>query len=95
MTAGASGGVSNLLQLMISNPKCGVMIPIPQYPLYTAALALNNAVGVRYYLREDDDWSLDIDGLQKTLDDARAEGTDVRAIVVIKCARVASRVWCD
>lgn len=40
LTSGASAGVSNILQLLIAAPTDGVLIPIPQYPLYTAALAL-------------------------------------------------------
>jgi aspartate/methionine/tyrosine aminotransferase len=36
-----------------------VMIPIPQYPLYTATLALLNGQAVEYYLNEANDWGLD------------------------------------
>ena len=89
LTAGASAGVSNLLQLLVQNTSTGVAIPIPQYPLYTAALALNSAVPVRYYLNEADDWSLDVKELAKNVEQARSEGTDVRALVVIKCVRIA------
>ena len=32
-----------LLMTGIENPKAGVMIPIPQYPLYTATIAEYNA----------------------------------------------------
>ena len=40
---GASSAIDLALQCLISNPRDGVMIPIPQYPLYTAALALYGA----------------------------------------------------
>lgn len=83
LTTGASGGVSNILQLAISDPSCGVLIPIPQYPLYTAALALNNAIAVSYYLQEDDKWGIDINEMRASVHKAREEGTDVRAVVVI------------
>ncbi|KAG5732907.1 hypothetical protein E4T56_gene17474, partial [Termitomyces sp. T112] len=33
LTAGASAGVSLLLSMLIASPNCGVLIPIPQYPL--------------------------------------------------------------
>jgi len=71
------------LQIIISNPNCGILIPIPQYPLYTAALALNHAHAVPYYLKESDDWSLDVPGLKDVVTKARNEGKDIRAIVVI------------
>ncbi|KAK4048118.1 alanine transaminase [Microbotryomycetes sp. JL201] len=83
LTAGASTGVANLLQVLISGPSDGVLIPIPQYPLYTAALALNSARAVPYYLQEQADWSLSIDDLRDNLAKARAEGTNVKAMVVI------------
>ena len=72
-----------MLQVMIANPSCGVLIPIPQYPLYTAALALNHAVAVPYYLQEDDKWSLDIPQMREAIHKARSEGTDMRAVVII------------
>jgi len=37
-----------------------VLIPIPQYPLYTATLALYNGRAVPYYLDEDGQWSLSV-----------------------------------
>ncbi|GAA5984397.1 hypothetical protein JCM10908_003332 [Rhodotorula pacifica] len=83
LTAGASTGVSNLLQILVSSPLDGVLIPIPQYPLYTAALALNAARSVPYFLSEADDWGLDVKDLHANLDKARHDGTVVKAMVVI------------
>lgn len=83
LTAGASAGVSNILQLLISSPEDGVMIPIPQYPLYTAALALNKAHAVEYYLSEANDWEPELDSLESVLATAAAAGTRTRAMVVI------------
>lgn len=59
------------------------MIPIPQYPLYTATLAHYNAKAVPYYLQEEKDWELSVEDLESSLAEARANGTDVRALVVI------------
>ncbi|BGO95134.1 hypothetical protein NBRC10512_006418 [Rhodotorula toruloides] len=83
LTAGASTGVSNILQILISSPLDGVLIPIPQYPLYTAALALNAARAVPYYLEESADWGLDVENLKANLEKARHEGTVIKAMVVI------------
>ncbi|POW15496.1 hypothetical protein PSTT_02108 [Puccinia striiformis] len=83
LTAGASAGVSNIMQLLLSSPTDGVMIPIPQYPLYTAALALNSARAVEYYLNEEDDWAPNLAGLEDVYKKATNEGTKVKAMVLI------------
>lgn len=36
------------------------MIPIPQYPLYSALISLLNGTPVPYYLDESKNWSLDV-----------------------------------
>ena len=40
LTDGASKGVQTALRILISGPQDGVMIPIPQYPLYSATITL-------------------------------------------------------
>jgi alanine transaminase len=59
------------------------MIPIPQYPLYTATLALYDAKPVPYYLDEEEDWGLNINQLTSSLSTARSKGIDTRALVII------------
>ncbi|KAN0065931.1 alanine transaminase [Thecaphora frezii] len=83
LTSGASGGVQLLMQVMIASPDTGIMIPIPQYPLYSATLALYEATPVPYQLNPFDDWSLDVEAMVRSVDEARARGTDVRALVII------------
>ncbi|RKP36488.1 pyridoxal phosphate-dependent transferase [Dimargaris cristalligena] len=83
LTAGASSGVQQILQLLISHPNVGVMIPIPQYPLYTASLALNNCHAVPYYLDEAREWCMDLKELEQSLTEARDRGVEVRALVII------------
>ncbi|GAA5878049.1 hypothetical protein JCM1840_001727 [Sporobolomyces johnsonii] len=83
LTAGASVGVSNVLQTLIASPMDGVLIPIPQYPLYTAALALNAARPVPYYLKESADWGLDIADVRRNVEKARHDGTVLKGMVVI------------
>lgn len=36
------------------------MTPIPQYPLYSASIALNGGKLVGYYLDEDNKWALQV-----------------------------------
>ncbi|KAJ2724283.1 alanine transaminase [Coemansia sp. Benny D115] len=83
LTTGASGAVERVLDMLVSNPNVGIMIPIPQYPLYTATLARLNAHAVPYYLQEENDWQLSVADLERSLSESRANGVDVRALVVI------------
>lgn len=83
LTAGASAGVHNLLNTMCTGPGTGVLIPIPQYPLYTASLALLNATAVPYYLIEEHHWNTEVPSIKAAMDSARGNGTDVRVLVVI------------
>ena len=59
------------------------MIPIPQYPLYSAAIALYDGHEVPYYLNEEDGWATSVIDLKKSVETARANGIDVRALCVI------------
>ena len=65
LTEGASQGVHLLLSTLIVDNKDAIMIPIPQYPLYTASIALNGGVPCPYYLNESRGWQLDIEELEK------------------------------
>lgn len=62
--------------------RSGVMISIPQYPLYSAALAELGAVQINYYLNEEKCWSLDISELQRALNEARRH-CNPRALCII------------
>ncbi|KAL3479919.1 pyridoxal phosphate-dependent transferase [Aspergillus californicus] len=83
LTGGASSGVNTLLNVICNGPNAGVLVPIPQYPLYTATLSLLNAQCVPYELEEQKAWGTDVDAIRTSLQKAKAAGTDVRAIVVI------------
>ncbi|CAK8696006.1 unnamed protein product [Clavelina lepadiformis] len=72
LCTGASDGVVAMLKLLVSGEgasRTGAMIPIPQYPLYSATLAELNAKMVPYYLDEDNNWALDIEELQRAFDE--------------------------
>ena len=60
------------------------MIPIPQYPLYTATISLQGGVAIPYYLNESQDWGTSIKDLKAALDKSKTEGPiDARALCVI------------
>ncbi|KAL8777820.1 MAG: hypothetical protein Q9213_007691 [Squamulea squamosa] len=83
LSAGASSGVNTLMNVICAKPETGILVPIPQYPLYTATLAVLNARCVPYYLDESKAWGTDLSAIKESYEKAKAEGTDVRAIVII------------
>ncbi|CAN8098465.1 unnamed protein product [Discula destructiva] len=83
LSGGASSGVNTLLHVICASQNTGVLVPIPQYPLYTASLSLLNATCVPYYLDESKNWGTDLSAIKQACADAKAKGVDVRAIVVI------------
>ncbi|XP_062987313.1 alanine aminotransferase 1 isoform X2 [Elgaria multicarinata webbii] len=85
LSIGASDAIVTILKLLVSGEgrsRTGVMIPIPQYPLYSAALAELNAVQINYYLDEDKCWALDVGELRRALRQAR-EHCRPRALCII------------
>jgi alanine transaminase len=60
LTDGASPAVQMMLRALIRDGTDGIMTPIPQYPLYSAAIALDGGVQVGYNLVEDGGWRLDV-----------------------------------
>ncbi len=83
LTNGASEAVKNALEILIAGPADGVMIPIPQYPLYSAVIKRCGGVQVDYYPDEESGWTLERGALEESLAGARAKGVTVKAIVVI------------
>ncbi|XP_002194653.4 alanine aminotransferase 2 [Taeniopygia guttata] len=75
LTTGASDGISAILKILISGggkSRTGVMIPIPQYPLYSAAISELDAIQVNYYLDEENCWALNVNELRRALNEAKA-----------------------
>ena len=83
LSAGASSGVNTLMNVVCANEKVGVLVPIPQYPLYTATLSLLNAQCCPYYLDEAAGWGTDLEVIRNSYKEAKDKGIDVRAIVII------------
>jgi aspartate/methionine/tyrosine aminotransferase len=83
LTDGASKGVSAVLTALLKKTTDGFMIPIPQYPLYSATIELIGGSQIGYYLDEENSWQLNEEILTKSFNDAKAKGIDPVAIVVI------------
>jgi aspartate/methionine/tyrosine aminotransferase len=83
LTDGASKAAQAVLNLLISGPTDGILIPIPQYPLYSATITLYGGAQVPYLLDEASDWKLTRTELERATAEARRRGITPRAIVVI------------
>ncbi|XP_069595365.1 alanine aminotransferase 2 [Ranitomeya imitator] len=85
LTTGASDGIASILKILVSGEgtsRTGVMIPIPQYPLYSAAISELDAVQVNYYLDEEQCWALDVTELRRALYQAR-EHSNPKVLCII------------
>ncbi|KAJ7920467.1 alanine aminotransferase [Mycena leptocephala] len=78
LTAGASGGISLLINLLITDATAGILIPIPKHPLYVAILEKHHGRAIPYLSDESDTQSI-----SSTLAVARKAGTKPKALVVI------------
>jgi alanine transaminase len=71
------------MNMIITKPEDGIMIPIPQYPLYTAATALYGGSVVPYYLDEEAGWQLDDTELESSYNEAKKKGVNPKCLVII------------
>lgn len=83
LTNGASDAVRQVIDLLIAERTDGIMIPIPQYPLYSAAIRRAGGTQVNYYPDEDSGWTFNRSMLEEAIAQARQQGVTVKAIVVI------------
>jgi len=83
LTNGASEGARFILEMLIAERSDGIMIPTPQYPLYSATIRKCGGTQVNYYPDEDGGWTLTPEVLEEAMGKARAGGVTVKGIVVI------------
>ena len=83
MTDGATPCVHAALKCLLRDEKDAILTPIPQYPLYSACITLYDGTLLPYYLDEERGWSCSIDSMRSVVHQARQEGKNVRALVVI------------
>lgn len=83
LTNGASEGVRIAMNVLLRDQTDGVLVPIPQYPLYSALLTMGRGVMVKYFLDEDRNWGINSQDIVKRIKNAVDLGIHVRAMVVI------------
>lgn len=82
MTNGAGGGIRITLESIL-NANDSVMVPIPQYPLYTALIKLFACNAAGYYLNEEEGWTVDLKNMEKVYKEHYDKGQHIKAFVVI------------
>jgi aspartate/methionine/tyrosine aminotransferase len=80
---GASKGVQAAILALLKTPNDGFMIPIPQYPLYSATISLYGGKQIGYFLDEQNRWQLNEEILTESITKAQKEGNCPVAIAVI------------
>jgi alanine transaminase len=97
LTNGASAGIAMILQGLLANNNDAVLIPIPQYPIYSALIAKLGGRQVGYELDESLNWAVRRSELDKQLAKAQKEGLDVKAMAMINPGNPSGNVMthCD
>jgi len=88
LTDGASPSVKTVIEILIRDSSDAILIPIPQYPLYSASITRAGGTWIGYELSEDysaatPSWALDKAVVEKEIKAAKENGKNVRAIAVI------------
>ena len=83
LTDGASKGVQAVILALLKNRYDGFMIPIPQYPLYSATIELYGGSQIGYYLDESNSWQLSEETLTESIENAKRDSIRPVAIAVI------------
>lgn len=93
LTNGASSGIEMVLQSLISGDTDAIMIPIPQYPIYSALLAKLGGRHVGYELDEDLGWTVTRDELETQYEKAQSKGLKVKGLTVINPGNPTGQVF--
>jgi alanine transaminase len=83
LTNGASAGIAMVLQAIIANNNDCVMIPTPQYPIYSALIAKLGGRQMGYDLDENLNWAVTREELNAKYEKAKKDGLDVKALAMI------------
>ncbi|CAD8211876.1 unnamed protein product [Paramecium pentaurelia] len=93
LTDGASAGITLMFNLLLKDNKDGVMIPIPQYPLYSAVITQCGAQQIPYYLVEEKGWSAEQTELEAQYEKAKQNGITPKILVCINPGNPTGQVF--
>ena len=83
LTNGASATIDMVLTALIAGDTSAIMIPILQYPIYSALITRLGGRQVGYMLDEAIGWAATRQELDHKLQQAKQKGLDVRALAII------------
>jgi len=83
LTDGASKGVQAVILALLRQSSDSFLIPIPQYPLYSATLTLQGGGQAGYFLDEENGWQLREELLTESIELSRKNKQNPVCIVVI------------
>lgn len=83
LTSGASSGIEMVLNALISQDTDAIMIPIPQYPIYSALITRLGGRKIGYELDESLGWGVTREELEKRLRQAKDNGFTVKGLAMI------------
>ncbi len=83
LTDGASKAAQSVITALIKHPNDGLMVPIPQYPLYSASLSLVGGQSIGYYLDEANNWQLNEESLLNSYKNAKLNNINPVGITII------------
>lgn len=97
LTNGASTAISMVLQGLLASNRDAVMIPIPQYPIYSALISKLGGRQVGYELDEGLNWAVSREELESKLEKAKKKGLEVKALAMINPGNPSGNVMthCD
>ena len=81
LTSGASEGIKTIMQLATRDSTDGILIPTPQYPLYSATVTAIGGAQIGYSLIEETGWKLDAAEITTLCAQARKDGITPRCLV--------------
>ncbi|GFT05171.1 alanine aminotransferase 1 [Nephila pilipes] len=74
LSSGATDALRIVLYLFINSTRDkppGVMVPIPQYPLFSSTVTEYGMYQISYYLDEEKQWALDVSELRRAVSEAK------------------------
>lgn len=97
LTNGASSAIGMVLQGLLAQNNDAVMIPIPQYPIYSALISKLGGRQIGYELDEERNWAVTREELEEKLQQARKKDLEVKALAMINPGNPSGNVMthCD
>ena len=93
LTNGASSAIELVLATLIGTANDGVMIPIPQYPIYSALITKLGGQQIGYELDESKNWAATEDELQRRLEESKTNGHTAKALAIINPGNPTGQVF--